>query len=58
MTIISRRLWDFRSTGLNLCSFSLWGILKDTAYGNYSYFEDVLKEKIQNVGFSVSPEEI
>ena len=43
---------------MNLCSFYLWGVLKDTVYGNYPYFEDVLKEKIQNVGFSVSPEEI
>jgi len=58
VTIISRGLWHSRSTDMNLCSFYLWGVLKDTVYGNYPYFEDVLTEKIQNVGFSVSPEEI
>jgi hypothetical protein len=33
-------------------------MLKDKEYGNYLHFEDALKKKIQNVGFSISPEEL
>ena len=56
--IISRGLWPPYSPDLNPCDFYLWPMLRDKVYGSNPHSEDDLKERIQNVVFSVSTAEL